>query len=254
MREVRHKRSGFSLIELLVVIAMIALLAALLFPVFQRVREQTKQATCMDQLRSIQHAVALYYLDNNKYPPTLYGYAEQANGSLYTGSGQPVPMGSVRQKPLFLSQKYLTAKEAFFCPDNVPQDQNAVTPAVFPLNTPLADQTVKFQNGQTAYFYTADSYDVGPRVDKDGNVVKQGGGPVMELHYSLYWTQNVGPGDNKSQLKYPNPPATETVLTWCTYHVATAHANVIPIIMLNGTAKSVPVQEFVTKGPLNYKF
>ena len=46
MHSDRVKRRGFTLIELLVVIAIIAILAAILFPVFARTREKARQASC----------------------------------------------------------------------------------------------------------------------------------------------------------------------------------------------------------------
>ena len=46
-------RRGFTLIELLVVIAIIAILAAILFPVFARARENARKATCQSNLRQI---------------------------------------------------------------------------------------------------------------------------------------------------------------------------------------------------------
>ena len=47
------RRSAFTLIELLVVIAIIAILAAILFPVFARAREQARLTTCRSNLRQI---------------------------------------------------------------------------------------------------------------------------------------------------------------------------------------------------------
>jgi prepilin-type N-terminal cleavage/methylation domain-containing protein/prepilin-type processing-associated H-X9-DG protein len=61
---VNQKRNGFTLIELLVVIAIIAILAAILFPVFAQAREKARQASCGSNMKQIMTGVKMY---NNDY-------------------------------------------------------------------------------------------------------------------------------------------------------------------------------------------
>jgi len=65
-----HNRKGFTLIELLVVIAIIAILAAILFPVFARVREKAKQATCISNIKQIALATIQYCSDYDGLGPS----------------------------------------------------------------------------------------------------------------------------------------------------------------------------------------
>src|SRR6056297_2865025 len=56
-------RAGFTLIELLVVIAIIAILAAILFPVFARAREEARQARCLSNVKQIGLGMIMYMQD-----------------------------------------------------------------------------------------------------------------------------------------------------------------------------------------------
>jgi len=66
------KQQGFTLIELLVVIAIIAILAAILFPVFAKVREKARQISCTSNLKQIGLAVLQYNQDYDEAYPLMY--------------------------------------------------------------------------------------------------------------------------------------------------------------------------------------
>jgi prepilin-type N-terminal cleavage/methylation domain-containing protein len=68
----RH-RNGFTLIELLVVIAIVAILAAILFPVFAKAKEAAKRASCISNSSQIGKATMMYMGDNDdRIPPRNY--------------------------------------------------------------------------------------------------------------------------------------------------------------------------------------
>src|SRR3989475_4292561 len=67
----RSHRRGFTLIELLVVIAIIAILAAILFPVFAQAREKARQATCQSNIKQIGTACMMYCQDYDECYPKL---------------------------------------------------------------------------------------------------------------------------------------------------------------------------------------
>lgn len=67
------RRKGFTLIELLVVIAIIAILAAILFPVFARAREKARQTSCLSNVKQIALGVVMYVSDyDGRYPQSFY--------------------------------------------------------------------------------------------------------------------------------------------------------------------------------------
>ena len=76
-----RKSHGFTLIELLVVIAIIAILAAILFPVFARAREKARQASCQSNLKQLGLAAAMYRSDYDEKPAGAWcGYAKDNFG------------------------------------------------------------------------------------------------------------------------------------------------------------------------------
>jgi prepilin-type N-terminal cleavage/methylation domain-containing protein len=88
MRSSRHK--GFTLIELLVVIAILAILAAILFPVFAQAREKARQAACLSNTKQMGLGILMYVQDYDEtYSPAYYYNDPDASGNLdLTGINQ----------------------------------------------------------------------------------------------------------------------------------------------------------------------
>ena len=70
------KRRGFTLIELLVVIAIIAILAAILFPVFAQAREAARRTACVSNMKQLSLGISMYTQDNDERLPILGVLAE----------------------------------------------------------------------------------------------------------------------------------------------------------------------------------
>ena len=141
-----RKKSGFTLIELLVVIAIIAILAAILFPVFARAREAARKATCQSNMKECAIALQQYWNDYDAtIPSSILGAAAAAGatplapGAVPTAAQQVdfitkqgvLPPGSARPYtwPMALYEHMGKNKDIMFCPsDSV--DHNISTDAV----------------------------------------------------------------------------------------------------------------------------
>jgi prepilin-type N-terminal cleavage/methylation domain-containing protein len=78
----RDRQSGFTLIELLVVIAIIAILAAILFPVFAQARENARKSNCQSNLKQIGTGILMYAQDYDEVLPPSYLYLDSAKTQL----------------------------------------------------------------------------------------------------------------------------------------------------------------------------
>ncbi len=82
-------RRGFTLIELLVVIAIIAILAAILFPVFARAREKAKAASCLSNVKELALAVMMYTQDYDDTLPASQYPGNPSNSDQWFEKIQP---------------------------------------------------------------------------------------------------------------------------------------------------------------------
>ena len=126
-------RRGFTLIELLVVIAIIAILAAILFPVFAKAREKARQTSCLSNLKQIELADLQYAQDYDEaLAPNWTNVATGTPGALCPGDGA---YRLIRNQEIY---PYMKNTQVFLCP-------SATAPCVccssYPRNYMATDKT-----------------------------------------------------------------------------------------------------------------
>jgi prepilin-type N-terminal cleavage/methylation domain-containing protein/prepilin-type processing-associated H-X9-DG protein len=109
----QNARRGFTLIELLIVIAIIALLAAILFPVFQRARESARRASCQSNLKQIGMGFLQYTQDYDEHYP-----------SVYENQSRLISSNAIRYWP-YAILPYIKSNQVYKCPDEI--STNAVS-------------------------------------------------------------------------------------------------------------------------------
>lgn len=122
-----QRKQGFTLIELLVVIAIIAILAAILFPVFQKVRENARRTSCQSNEKQLALGVLQYIQDSDEGFPV-----------------QPEPNGSnsygYQMSWVYNVQPYIKSYDVFKCPD----DSHTVSGTDGPINSYVANSAVGY--------------------------------------------------------------------------------------------------------------
>ena len=109
-------RRAFTLVELLTVIAIIAVLAAILFPVFARAKASAKQTTCLSNLRQIGSATALYMSDSDGIFPNALDPSDKYAPDIW--ESMPDFQKLINTMPMLHEalQPYVKSKDVFHCP------------------------------------------------------------------------------------------------------------------------------------------
>jgi prepilin-type N-terminal cleavage/methylation domain-containing protein/prepilin-type processing-associated H-X9-DG protein len=120
MKSTFRKSKGFTLIELLVVIAIISILAAILFPVFARARENARRASCMSNLKQIGLGMMMYVQDYDERYPLSKVNAPQADpnmpGSKFVVTSDTACSDGHCISWMDLLQPYTKSTQLFVCP------------------------------------------------------------------------------------------------------------------------------------------
>lgn len=232
--------SAFTLIELLTVIAIIALLSAIIFPVYARAKDGANRSSDISSMNQIRTALQLYRADQGGYPPAILGYVQ-------TYSGDPLGNDVIPAYRItgFLFPKRVQALQTLQ-PAYNRVGPDLTTTAVWPSqdprpigSAPILDlngdgvinnqddvvearqfygptTTVTRTNPQPPFnqiparYYKVCGYDTADVPDPNG-------GTRTELRYALFWTQwglsTGSPNDDPRQLGYDDPPE-DTVITW----------------------------------------
>jgi len=107
----RKNLSGFTLIELLVVIAIVAILAAILFPVFAQARDKARSASCLSNEKQIGLGLMMYTQDYDETYPTAYMYK---NNTATTNGGSAG--GYIHYSAMI--QPYIKSDKIWVCPSD----------------------------------------------------------------------------------------------------------------------------------------
>ena len=244
----RTGRRAFTLIELLVVIAIIAILTAILLPVFASVRENARQSTSISNLKDIQQKMEQFKLDNHRYPDVLFGYYYPGT-TTRPGSTMKNALGEVQaddaannthHAALYfpgLYPAYIKDPEEFTDPNNNvnTSDLNKITTGltvnlIAPCNptndnilassttAPAATSACGIPTtygpgstvGTTRFFYLADAYDSSPQVMGTNAIITP---PVSLLRYEI-----AREGTYCSAANPPTPVGCDTTVTNDTYY------------------------------------
>jgi prepilin-type N-terminal cleavage/methylation domain-containing protein/prepilin-type processing-associated H-X9-DG protein len=123
-------RRAFTLIELLVVIAIIAILAAILFPVFAQAREKARATSCLSNMKQISLGMIMYSQDYDEmYPLYCAGFATVARvQNPLDPNDRPGGTTGIGRRNMWQAQihPYLKSWDIYSCPSDLPPNTNPI--------------------------------------------------------------------------------------------------------------------------------
>lgn len=244
------RKSAFTLIELLVVIAIIAILAAILFPVFAQAREKARAVTCLSNEKNIGTGVLMYAQDYDETILPWYSVVEypgQYRGERtwcgkiqpYIKNGNPTPSDAAGNGPLkplgimacpsFNQANYVKAADAADCDGNGSFNSSGLNDALTGVNQFFAQYGIAF------YFATL-----------------SGGGTQANPYFQFPGSDNLAVGDTRGLPEVIRPSETALISDGITVHngggtwtsmgceAALMHQEGGNLVFLDSHAKRIP--------------
>lgn len=211
------RSKGFSLVELLTVIAIIAILAAIIFPVMATVKAKARQQACISQLHELAMRADMYKKDNGRYPSTLGPKWRSAEGIEEIKAGT----GSGATDPGIYIRGYIDNFKMFHCPSDISTDTTAGSPTYMTDVSNALSAVSVYTYSSYDFFMGAPDIPTGIRyayrwADLNGGVLTT---LAPAAPYPIGTTDTVAlqQQDYQRQLCWRTPPS-DTVLTWCSFH------------------------------------
>jgi prepilin-type N-terminal cleavage/methylation domain-containing protein/prepilin-type processing-associated H-X9-DG protein len=255
-----HLGAGFTLIELLVVIAIIAILAAILFPVFAQAREQARKATCISNMKQLGLAFMMYVQDYDEtFPMNQYfaspdhqtlqrTWADEVgpyvkNGDTFIDGDDKVTVrysggGGAYKCPSFpIDQSYNYGVERYLvedgdCPWNLPDASGPhfAVNTLSVISTP-ADKIFMVEKGKNWASWSFSMFDGGEWIWTDWWGACGGDGPspnTNPAHNDLAWDYDA-PSSATDPGLWPNPGVEPRY----------RHTKTCPVIFCDGHVKAM---------------